>query len=374
MSNDQRIRVLIAEDEPLVIDLLAGMLPESNYEIVGAASDGHTVVSMAEQLRPDIVLMDIRLPGQDGIMASAQIQERCPAPVIVLTAYDEIALVEQAASAGVVAFLTKPPSLPELERTILIARARFADLTELHNVNETLRALNVDLDSFSQMVAHDLRHLLSPIRGYAEILHTDLEELPPEEIRKELQVIIQSVRDMDSLIDALFLLANIRQQAVPIETLAMADVVSDVLRRLAYDIDKQGARTVVPVDWPQVQGYAPWVVEVWVNLLSNAIKYGGEHPTVELGWDALPREAFVRFWVRDSGVGIAADDLPHVFDVFSRLGDVHLHGHGLGLSIVKRIVEALGGEVFVESAVGEGSVFTFTLPLVSNTPALQEKA
>ena len=181
MSNEQRIRVLIAEDESLVIDLLAGMLPAADYEIVGTAMDGVTVVAMAEQLEPDIVLMDIRLPGMDGIEASAQIQERCPTPVIVLTAYDDTALVEQAANAGVVAFLTKPPHLRELERAILIARARFADLTELHNVNESLRALNAGLESFSQMVAHDLRHLLSPVRGYAEILHADLEELSPEE-------------------------------------------------------------------------------------------------------------------------------------------------------------------------------------------------
>ena len=289
MSNDQRIRVLIAEDEPLVIDLLVGMLPTTDYEIVGTAKDGETVVAMAGALRPDIVLMDIRLPGMDGIEASAQIQQRCPTPVIVLTAYDDTALVEKAANAGVVAFLTKPPRLCELERTILIARARFADLTELHNVNETLRALNADLGLFSQMVAHDLRHLLSPVRGYAEILHTDLDEIPAEEARKELRVIIQAVHDMDDLIDDLFLLANVRQQAVPIETLVMADVVSDALRRLAYDIEQKDARIVMPDSWPKVRGYAPWVIEIWTNLLSNALKYGGERPRIELDSGSTPR-------------------------------------------------------------------------------------
>ena len=366
MPNDQRIRILIAEDEPLVVDMLTGILPESNYEIVGAAANGHIVVTMTEQLRPDVVLMDLRLPGLDGIAASMQIQQCCPTPVIVLTAYDEIALVEQAASAGVVAFLSKPPRLAELERAILIARARFADLAELYNINGMLRALNADLNSFAQMVAHDLRHLLSPIRGYAEILHTDLDKISPAEARRELQVIIQAVRDMDSLIDDLFLLANTRQQAVPVEVLVMDDVVSDVLRRLSYDIQRRAVHIVLPDTWPQVLGYTPWVVEVWVNLLSNAIKYGGEWPTVEFGWEILPGAAQARFWMRDSGLGIAADDLPHVFDSFSRLGDVRLHGHGLGLSIVKHIVETLGGEVGVESTLGVGSTFSFTLPLASD--------
>lgn len=365
MSNEQRIRILIAEDEPLVVDLLEGMLPASDYEIVGAAADGESAVAMAEQLKPDIVLMDIRLPGMDGIEASARIQERCPTPVIVLTAYDEIALVEQAASAGVVAFLTKPPRLRELERTILIAKARFADLAELHNVNASLRALNAGLDSFSQMVAHDMRHLLSPIRGYAEILYADLEDLPPEEARQELRVIIQAVRDMDNLIDDLFLLANTKQQVAPVEILVMADAVSDALRRLAYDIEQKGARLVVPAEWPTVQGYTPWIVEVWVNFLSNALKYGGPHPAIEIGWDQSTGDGFARFYVRDHGVGIASKDLPHVFDTFSRLGDVRLHGHGLGLSIVKQIIDTLGGEVFAESAVGEGATFSFTLPLAS---------
>ena len=363
MSNDQRIRVLIAEDEPLAVDLLAGMLPENDYEIVGTVTDGHDVVAMTQRLKPDIVLMDIQMSGLDGITASAQIQECCPTPVIVLTAYDDTALVEKAADAGVVAFLTKPPRLRELERAIIIARARSVDMTELQNVNKTLRALNADLDSFAQMVAHDLRHFLSPILGYAEILHADYEGTPPEEARKDLQVIIQAVHDMDHLIDDLFLLANVHQQAVPLETLVMEDVTTEALRRLAYDIRRKAAQIIVPNDWPKVRGYAPWVTEVWVNLLSNAIKYGGECPRIELDWEVLPDRAVARFWVRDYGVGIAADDLPRVFDVFSRLGDVRLHGHGLGLSIVRRIVEALGGQIAVESQVGEGATFSFTLPL-----------
>jgi two-component system, sensor histidine kinase and response regulator len=103
------------------------------------------------------------------------------------------------------------------------------------------------------------------------------------------------------------------------------------------------------------------VAEVWANYLSNAIKYGGDPPRAELGAD-LPADGRVRFWVRDNGPGLSPEDQARLFAPFERLHQVRAQGHGLGLSIVRRIVEKLGGEVGVESAVGQGSTFWFTLP------------
>jgi signal transduction histidine kinase len=106
------------------------------------------------------------------------------------------------------------------------------------------------------------------------------------------------------------------------------------------------------------------VEEVWVNYISNAIKYGGasgQTPRVELG--ATPLDAgFVRFWVRDNGRGLSPADQARLFTQFERLNQARATGHGLGLSIVKRIVEKLGGQVAVSSTIGAGSEFSFTLP------------
>jgi signal transduction histidine kinase len=110
-----------------------------------------------------------------------------------------------------------------------------------------------------------------------------------------------------------------------------------------------------------VLGYAPWIEEVWVNYLSNAIKYGGRPPRVELGAETQPG-GLVRFWVRDNGPGIAPEAQVRLFVPFTRLDQVRAKGHGLGLSIVRRIVEKLGGQVGVISTPGQGSVFSFTLP------------
>jgi len=108
-------------------------------------------------------------------------------------------------------------------------------------------------------------------------------------------------------------------------------------------------------------GHAEWIVEVWANYLSNSIKYGGQPPRVKLGAEVQPN-GMVRFWVRDNGPGLSPEEQARLFTPFTRLDQVRAKGHGLGLSIVRRIVEKLGGQVGVESQIGQGSSFFFTLP------------
>jgi hypothetical protein len=138
---------------------------------------------------------------------------------------------------------------------------------------------------------------------------------------------------------------------------------------------------ILPQAWPVALGYGPWVEEVWANLLSNAIKYGGQPeagvpPRVEMGFDESPSRSLadsrIRFWVRDNGPGLAREEQRQLFTEFTRLHKKRARGHGLGLSIVRRIVGKLGGEVGVESTPGQGSLFYFTLP-VAQAPAMKEQ-
>jgi signal transduction histidine kinase len=113
---------------------------------------------------------------------------------------------------------------------------------------------------------------------------------------------------------------------------------------------------------------------VWVNYVSNALKYGGRPPHLEFGGELLPivsnsnviTSRPARFWVKDNGPGLTPEEQARLFTPFERLSQVKVSGHGLGLSIVKRIVEKLGGTVGVESAAGHGSTFYFTLPAIGN--------
>lgn len=167
---------------------------------------------------------------------------------------------------------------------------------------------------------------------------------------------------MSNIINELLLLAGIRgREAVERAPLDMGRVVNEVLLRLLYMTRETQAEIVQPASWPSALGYGPWVEEVWANYISNGLKYGGQPPRLELGGDVLPG-GMVRFWVRDHGAGIAIEDQARLFTPFTQLDQVRAKGHGLGLSIVQRIVEKLGGRVGVESAPGQGSTFIFTLP------------
>jgi signal transduction histidine kinase len=140
----------------------------------------------------------------------------------------------------------------------------------------------------------------------------------------------------------------------------MERIVDAACQRLSALIEERTAEITLPEAWPTALGYGPWVQEVWVNYLSNALKYGGTPPVIELG--ASPQDGSIRFWVKDNGPGITAEDQARLFTPFTRIDQAAAQGHGLGLSIVHRIIEKLGGTVGVESEVGAGSTFWFTLP------------
>ncbi len=138
MMENRKIRVLIAEDEALVAEMIAGLSEDIGYTVAGKASDGARTVEMTRELKPDVVLMDIKMPDMDGVEAARRIFETCPTPVVVVTAYETRSLVKQASEAGVGAYLTKPPSARELERAVTIALARFEDMLELRRKNAEL--------------------------------------------------------------------------------------------------------------------------------------------------------------------------------------------------------------------------------------------
>ena len=130
-DSDRRPRVLIAEDEALIRLDLAEMLREEGYQVVGEASDGQEAVDLAESLRPDLVIMDVKMPRRDGIDAAAEIAAKRIAPVVVLTAFSQRDLVEKARDAGAMAYLVKPFSITDLVPAIEVAVSRFAEITLL---------------------------------------------------------------------------------------------------------------------------------------------------------------------------------------------------------------------------------------------------
>ena len=156
------------------------------------------------------------------------------------------------------------------------------------------------------------------------------------------------------------MLATTDKSKVEMKILNMGEIFAEAQRQLFDLIKTSEATIIIPEKWPEASGYAPWIEEVWTNYLSNAIKYGGTPPKIEAGATILPN-GNIRFWIKDNGDGLSADELKKLFRKFVRLNPQKADGYGLGLTIVKKIIEKLGGTVEVESTKGEGSVFSFTL-------------
>lgn len=228
--------------------------------------------------------------------------------------------------------------------------------------NAALRARNEELDAYAHTVAHDLKNPVAAILGFAEHLEEGFETLPERERRESLEAITRSAQKMQAIIDALLLLGETRRSDVATLPLDLGHIAGECLSGLAHEVRRLRAEVRLPPTWPAAMGYAPWVEQVLTNYVSNALKYGGRPPRVDLGAEVVD-ERRVRVWVRDDGRGLTAKEIGRTFAPFSRLSSEDIGGHGLGLSIVRRLVERMGGEVSVESAgtPGAGCTFSFTL-------------
>jgi two-component system sensor histidine kinase/response regulator len=227
-----------------------------------------------------------------------------------------------------------------------------------------LQARNQELHTYAHAVAHDLKGPLGTLIRLAGLLQEEYAQMAVEEQQTFLKDMTRVARKLGNSVDELLLLAEVREAEIEIEPLDMAAIVAEAQSRLAPMVQDYQAEILVPAAWPVAKGRGAWVEEVWVNYLSNAIKYGGCPPHAELN-AATQLDGMVCFWVRDHGPGIALEDQVRLFKPFTRHDQARAKGYGLGLSVVRQIVEKLGGQVGVASVPGRGSMFSFTLPAVS---------
>jgi PAS domain S-box-containing protein len=272
---------------------------------------------------------------------------------------------------GVITLETQQPErfTTDVFESIQMLASRVAIAIDNARTYEERDELVSELDAFAHTVAHDLKNPLSVITGYAELLKGSHTSMKPEEVDEFLDMIFNRAFKMVSIINSLLLLASVRGlEGVHIEPLEMGAIVGDVLSRLENLTAEKQARIRQPERWPKAMGYAAWAEEIWVNYISNALKYGGDPPDIELGAEEV-EGGLIRFSVTDHGPGMTETDRKRLFTPFIRLeADRIKEGHGLGLSIVQRIAVRLGGAVGVESQIGKGSTFFFTLPAEVEQP------
>ena len=267
-------------------------------------------------------------------------------------------------------YVSRKPDLnfPELAEPPIIPQGVTRDAPEdLQRLNEqlrqnaaTLQVQNKELDAYAHVVAHDIKDPLAIIVMSSDLINS-IPDIPRDELTEYVQEIRSTAYEINRIVDNLLLFAEVREVQAVVGPVRMAPVVEKVRDRLSYMIREQQAHVEIPKAWPDAIGYGPWIEEVWANYIGNALKYAGRPARVELGASSQ-LDGMVRFWTRDNGPGIPPAARSSLFTAFNQVGQARDLRHGLGLSIVLHIVEKLGGQVGVESELGKGSLFYFTLP------------
>lgn len=219
-----------------------------------------------------------------------------------------------------------------------------------------------DLDAYARSVAHDLKNPISGLLGLRDLLREDVINNRTAEALELIEIVHEQGLKMYKIVDDLLLLSRIRNEDLKSLPLDMSSIIKEALKRLNGHNSHDHFSIETPKLWPSVLGHPQWVEEVWFNLISNAIKYGGNPPSIKIGYDKINGSCY-RFWIQDNGNGLPSESLSKLFCDFERLGNNNREGHGLGLSIIKRIVEKLGGEVMAtsENCPDKGCIFSFTL-------------
>jgi two-component system, sensor histidine kinase and response regulator len=357
-------KILLVDDQPDNIGVLFNLLDRQNYQVL-IANDGELALSIAAESLPDLILLDVMMPGMNGFEVCQYLKANpatADTPVIFMTALAEIEDKLAGFSAGGADYITKPFQQEEVLARVKTHLTITCQRRELQEKNQELEKRNAELDAFSHTVAHDLKNPLNVINGYLQLLDFACEEGDFEGVHVNTRRARNAVSKASDIIESLLLLAGTsRHKQLLLEPFDMGYVINKVKERLELSLREGDVSLQEPPSWPFISGYPAWVEEIWVNYISNALKYGGKPPQIELGMDC-DDPAHVRFWVRDNGPGLSAEEQARLFVPFTRLHTERAEGHGLGLCIVQRIAEKLGGNVGVDSTPGTGSTFYFTLP------------
>lgn len=233
---------------------------------------------------------------------------------------------------------------------------------EREELIEKLEEQNDELTRFTYTVSHDLRNPLVTIKGFLGMLNRDLENNRPDKVQNDFQRIANATDKMDALLTDLLELSRIGRIVNPPIEIDSVRLIQDALDSIDARIRSRSARVNINTDIPNLYGDRIRLREVFENLIDNAIKYMGKqtNPVVEVGTQS--QEGELIFYVKDNGVGIEKKYQERIFSLFEQL-DPTIDGTGIGLALVKRIIETHGGRIWVESeGLGKGSTFYFTIP------------
>lgn len=399
MSAKEKSTILVVDDNVTNLNILLDYLNELSYKVLIAAN-GEQALQQLQHIHPDVILLDVMMPGIDGFETCLRLKaspDTRDIPVIFMTALTDTIDKIRGFAVGGVDYITKPfqheEVLARLKAHLTIRKLQqelvqknhdleeYADILATKNVelaaknaeldekNAQLKALNADKDLFFSIIAHDLRNPISVLRELPQIIIENLETYSHDDLRRMISMQRDAAKNLFELLENLLTWSRVQRgminhQPQPINLQEIVDRNIALLSANTYSkkITAKNSMTlsaVIYVDYKMID-------TVLRNLLSNAIKFTGERGIIEV--TAAEQGDQIAIAVTDTGIGIGEKYLSKLFRIdeqYRRAGTANERGTGLGLILCKEFVERNGGQIWVNSEVGKGSTFTFTVPKFS---------
>jgi two-component system sensor histidine kinase/response regulator len=359
--------LLIVDDNEVNLDVLSRRLIRSGFT-VDLATNGRDALDMIEKNNYSLVLLDIIMPEISGVDVLKKIREKYSLrslPVIMVSAKDESEDIIECLEYGANDYVTKPINYPivlaRLKGQIAIKRAEESQehlLKELHKLND-------DKDKFFSIISHDLRSPLTPIIGTAEYIKMYFDKLNKDEIISAVEDINTAAENISNLLESLLQwsglqIGRIKYQPQPIELILLVNQTIEILKANAV---KKEINLINRID-DNIVAYCDhhMIYAVLRNLISNAIKFTNPGGSITINSKQIDKHLEVS--VTDTGIGINKESIDKLFridTVYTTRGTSQEKGTGLGLILCKELIEKNGGKIWVESEIGKGTTFKFTL-------------
>lgn len=360
---ETKSRILLIDDEEVVRDSCTQILSGGPYEIADA-SDGETGLKLVVEFKPDLVFVDLKMPGISGFEVLEKMQAIDPTIVmVVITGFASISSAVDAMKRGAYDFLPKPFTPEEfrlITRRSLEKRKLTLETISLRREKELLR------EQFAHIVSHELKAPLSAVQQNLYALEFELSNALNEGQKEKLERIKIRIEDMLKLINSWLKIISTDMSMLK-QGFKAISVMTPILKALE-NVETLAARKNIEIvksigePLPLIFGDDVSLSEAFMNVIGNAIKYSQDGSKVYMTVEEVSGE--IKVSVKDSGVGIPPEELPHIFEGFYRgkTGQAAASGHGIGLAVTRQIVDAHDGTIAAQSEYGNGTTVIIVLP------------
>jgi signal transduction histidine kinase len=367
--------VLIVDDTEENLDILVEALAD-DYD-VSVAVDGETALESVKMEIPDIILLDIMMPGMDGYEVCRQIkadENTKNIPIIFLTAITDVESKTKGFELGAVDYITKPFEILEVKarvRTHLSLKFAKHELSEKNRILQEktieLQAALNELEAFSYTVSHDLKSPIRAIQTYSKIILEEHYKTLDDDTNEMVGDVKNICNNMICMIEKLLEYSKMAHLGICKEPVNIGEMFNSVFQQCKSACPERFIKFEFETGIPTVLADAVLIKQVIYNVISNAVKFTKNKEKAHIIAGCKRGTGEYIFYVRDNGVGIDMKFSGKLFGIFQRLhSSDEFEGNGIGLATVKKIIQRHGGRTWIEGKVNEGTTVYFTLPASSN--------